>query len=72
MLEDGWQHVGGHVAERVVGMVVRRGQKTTDFRKFLGFGGADDIGERVGLVKPKRCGVVLIKVAVVWERGCRE
>ncbi len=72
MLEVGWRHFVGCVAERVVGMVVRRGEKATDFRGFLGCVGVDDIGGRVGLVKPKRRGVVLAEVAVVWERGYRE
>ncbi len=72
MLEVGWQHIGGCVAEHVVGMVVRRSEKATDFRILLGCTGVDDIGGRVGLVKPKRRGVVLAEVAVVWERGCRE
>ncbi len=71
-MEDGWRHFIGRVAKRAVGMVVRRGEKTTDFRNFLGCVGVDDIGERVGLVKPKRRGVVLAEVAVEWERGCRE
>ncbi len=30
--------------------------------------GVDDIGGRVGLVKPKSRGVVLVEVAVEWER----
>ncbi len=50
-------------------MVVRRGKKTTVFRDFLGCVGVDDIGGRVGLVKPKSRGVVLVEVAVEWERG---
>ncbi len=69
MLEVGWWHVGGRVAKRVVGMVVRRGKKATDFHGFLGCVGVDDIGGRVGLVKPRRRGVVLVEVALEWERG---
>ncbi len=53
-------------------MVVRRGEKTTDFFDFLGCMGVDDIGGRVGLVKPRRRGVGLAEVAVGWERVCRE
>ncbi len=62
----------GRVDCRVAGMVARRGEKATDFHGFVGREGCDDDGGRVGLVKPKRRGVVLVEVAVVWERGCRE
>ncbi len=68
----GWRPFIGRVAKCAAGMVVRRGEKTTDFHGFLGCVGVDDGGGRVGLVKPKRVGVVLVEVAVVWERGCRE
>ncbi len=47
---------------------VRRGEKAMDFHGFLGCVGVDDIGGRVGLVKPKSRGVVLVEVAVEWER----
>ncbi len=53
-------------------MVVRRGEKTTDFRVCLGCVGVGDDCGRVGLVNPKRRGVVLIEGTVMWERGCRE
>ena len=72
MLEESWRQVVGSVAGCVVGMVVRRGEKATDFCGFWGCVGVDDIGGRVGLVKPKRRGVVLAEVAVELERGCRE
>ncbi len=72
MLEVGWRHLVGHVVRRVVGMVVKRGEKATNFCGFVGRVGCDDGGGMVGLVKPRRKGVVLIEVAVLWERGCRE
>ncbi len=56
----------------MVGMVVRRGEKATDFLGFLGWVGCDDVGGRVGLVNSKRRGVVLVEDAVVWGMGCRE
>ncbi len=46
-------------------MVARKGEKATDFLGFLGCVGVDDIDGRVGLVKPKRRGVVLVEVTVV-------
>ncbi len=65
---DCWKRVGGfvgvRVAKHIVGMVVRRGKKTTVFCEFFGCVGVDDIGGRVGLVKPKSRGVVLADVAV--------
>ena len=72
MLEVVWQHMVGRFAGRVMGMVVRRGEKTTDFRGFVGCVGVGGIGGRVGLVKPKRRGVELVEVAVEVEKCCRE
>ncbi len=60
------------MAECAAGMVARRGEKATDFRGFLGNVIFDEISWGVGLVKPKRHGVVLVEVAVVLKRGCRE
>ncbi len=65
-------HLVGRVVGRVVGMVVRRGEKATDFRGFLGCVVGDGIGLGVGLVKPKRRGVVLAAVAVESGKCCRE
>ncbi len=48
-------------------MVVRRDEKATAFRGFLLIEGVEDGCGRVGLVKPKRRGVVLVEVATVWE-----
>ncbi len=44
------------------GMVARRGEKATNFRGLVGCVGPEDGGGRVGLVKPRRCSVVLIEV----------
>ncbi len=57
---------------RAAGMVARRGEKATDFCGFVVREGRADGGGRIGLVKPRRCGVILIEVTVMWERGCRE
>ncbi len=65
MLEVDWRHFGDRAAKCAAGMVARKGEKATDFRGFLGCVGVDDIGGRVGLVKPKRRGVVLVEVTVV-------
>ncbi len=64
------RHIGGRVAERAVGILVRRGEKTTDFRGCLGCLGVADVSGGVGLVNPKRRGVVLVEVAVEWKRDC--
>ncbi len=68
----GWQPFIGRVAKCAAGMVARKGEKATDFRGFLVFVGVDDIGGSVGLVKPKRRGVVLVAVAVESGKCCRE
>ncbi len=47
-----------------MGMVARIGEKATNFRGFTGSVGRDDGGGRVGLVKPRRHGVILIEVTV--------
>ncbi len=65
-------HLVGRVVGRVVGMVVKRGEKATDFRGFLWCVVEDDIGLGVGLVKPKRRGIVLVEVAVESGKCCRE
>ncbi len=62
----------GRVDCCAVGMVARRGEKATDFHGFVGHEGRDDDGGRVGLVNPRRRGVILIEVTVTSERGCRE
>ncbi len=72
MRDVGWRHLGVCVDCRAVGMVARRGEKATDFHDFVGRVGRDEDGGRVELVNPRRLGVVLIEVAVLWERGWRE
>ncbi len=49
-----------HMDCRGVGIVARIGEKATDFCGFVGWVGCDDGGRSVGLVKPRRRGVVLI------------
>ncbi len=60
------------MAECVSGMVARRGEKATNLRSVLGNAMLDEIWWGVGLVKPKRRGVVLVEVAEGLKRGCRE
>ncbi len=68
MRDEGWWHLAGCVDCYAAGMVARRGEKATDFCGLAGCVGCDDDGGRVGLVKPRRRGVVLVEVAVMWRR----